>query len=114
MTDTQVAQALRLQLRYGGFCPIPLYGKEPPRYGKNNNRKGLRQWEQLHDVSSEQIELWSKTWPDANNTGCLCRHMPTLDLDILMQDAVRALVDHVREHYEEGGHILPRIGLPPK
>ena len=40
--------------------------------------------------------------------------MPTLDLDILSEDAVRALVDHVREHYEEGGHILPRIGRPPK
>ena len=40
--------------------------------------------------------------------------MPTLDLDILSEDAVRALVDHVREHYEESGHILPRIGKPPK
>ena len=40
--------------------------------------------------------------------------MPTLDLDILSEDAVRALVDHVREHYEESGYILPRIGKPPK
>jgi hypothetical protein len=41
MTD---AQALRHQLRAAGFCPIPLYGKTPPIYGKNNNRKGLKRW----------------------------------------------------------------------
>jgi hypothetical protein len=111
MTD---AQALRHQLRNAGYAPIPLYGKEPPRYGKNNSKKGLRQWEELHDVNAEQIDLWTKTWPDADNTGCLCRFMPTLDLDILNADAVRTLEDHVREHYEESGHILPRIGLPPK
>jgi hypothetical protein len=114
MTDAQDAQARRHQLRNGGFYPIPLYGKEPPIYGKNNKRKGLERWEELGDVTAEQIDLWTKIWPDAINTGCLCRFMPTLDLDILSEDAVRALVEHVREHYEESGYILPRIGLPPK
>jgi hypothetical protein len=111
MTD---AQALRHQLRTAGYCPIPLYGKEPPIYGKNNKRKGLAGWEKLRDVTAEQIDLWATMWPDAINTGLLTFRMPTLDLDILNEDAVRALEDHVREHYEESGHILPRIGLPPK
>ena len=110
MTNAQDAQARRHQLRNAGFCPIPLYGKEPPIYGTNNKTKGLKRWQELHDVNAEQIDLWTKIWPDAINTGCLCRFMPTLDLDILSEDAVRALVDHVREHYEESGHILPRIG----
>jgi hypothetical protein len=111
MTD---AQALRHQLRNAGYSPIPLYGKEPPRYGKNNSKKGLRQWEELHDVTAEQIDLWTKIWPDAINTGVLTFRMPTLDIDILNEDAVRTIEDHVREHYEENGHILPRIGRPPK
>ena len=33
--------ALRLTLLRGGYLPIPLYGKVPPAYGKNNKRKGL-------------------------------------------------------------------------
>jgi hypothetical protein len=111
MTD---AQALRHQLRNAGYCPIPLYGKEPPIYGKNNKRKGLSGWEKLHDVTAEQIDLWTTMWPDAINTGLLTFRMPTLDLDILNEDAVRTLEDHVREHYEESGYILPRIGLHPK
>ena len=65
MTD---AQALRHQLRNAGYCPIPLYGKEPPIYGKNNKRKGLSGWEKLHDVTAEQIDLWTTMWPDATLT----------------------------------------------
>jgi hypothetical protein len=111
MTD---AQALRHRLRENGYCPLPLYGKAPPQYGKNNNRKGLRQWQQLQDITAEMIDMWSKTWPDAVNTGCLTRLMPTLDVDILDAKAVHAVEDYVREHYEERGYILPRIGKPPK
>jgi len=40
--------------------------------------------------------------------------MPVLDIDILNEEAARALEDHVREHYEERGYILVRIGKPPK
>jgi hypothetical protein len=111
MTDVR---ALRHQLRAASFCPIPLYGKSPPEYGKNNSKKGLRAWQLLHEVTAEQIELWAKTWPDANNTGCLTRHMPTLDADILDPDAATAIEAVVRERYEEAGNILIRIGLPPK
>src|SRR6516165_10215897 len=107
-------RALRHRLRATGYCPIPLYGKEPPAYGKNNNRRGLPRWQDLHEVTPEQIDMWARTWPEAFNTGVLTRLMPTLDLDILNEDAVGTIEDHVREHYEERGYILVRIGLPPK
>jgi hypothetical protein len=105
---------LRLRLLELGYSPIPLFGKEPPIYGKNNQRKGLGNWQQLDGVTCKQIEMWSKTWPDATNTGALTRLMPTLDLDILNEAAARAIEDYVREHYEERGHILTRIGRLPK
>jgi RecA-family ATPase len=111
MNDTS---ARRHQLRAAGFCPIPLFGKTPPAYGKNNKRKGLGGWQQLQNVTPEQIDLWERTWPDAINTGVLTRLMPTLDLDILNEDAVRTIENHVRERYEERGYLLVRIGLPPK
>jgi AAA domain/Bifunctional DNA primase/polymerase, N-terminal/IclR helix-turn-helix domain len=105
---------LRLRLLELGYSPIPLFGKEPPIYGKNNQRKGLGNWQQLDGVTCKQIEMWSRTWPDATNTGALTRLMPTLDLDILNEAAARAVEDYVREHYEERGHILTRIGRLPK
>jgi Protein of unknown function (DUF3987)/Bifunctional DNA primase/polymerase, N-terminal len=103
----------RRRLIATGYPVIPLYGKVPPNK-KNNKRKSLTGWEQLGDVTDEMLVMWSKTWPDAQNTGILTRTMPTLDLDILNEEAVRALEDHVREHYEERGPILVRIGKPPK
>ena len=56
MTD---AQTLRHQLREAGYCPIPLYGKEPPIYGKNTKSGGLKRWQMLHDVTPEQIDMWT-------------------------------------------------------
>src|SRR5262245_34352123 len=58
--------------------------------------------------------MWSRTWPDARNTGCLTRLMPALDLDILNEAAVLTIEDHVRERFEERGHVLVRVGRPPK
>ena len=97
-----------------GYSPIPLYGKTPPVYGKNNKRKGLDGWQNLQEVTREQIEMWSLTWPDAYNTGVLTRHVPVLDLDILNEEAARAVEDHVCGHYAERGCPLTRIGKPPK
>ena len=111
MTD---AQTLRHQLRDGGFTPLPLFGKSPPIFGKNNRRKGLTGWQKLENVTDEMIDMWSKMWPDAHNTGVLTRTMPTLDVDLLNANAVRTIENHVREHYEERGYILHRIGKPPK
>jgi hypothetical protein len=112
------AQTLRHQLRTAGYCPIPLYGKEPPIYNakkKNNrHRRGLGEWQLLTDVTAEQIDMWGKTWPDADNTGVLTFNMPVVDIDILHEEAAHAVEDHVRERFEERGYILVRIGKPPK
>ena len=113
MTAQEVT-ALRVTLLRAGYAPIPLYGKVPPAYGKNNARKGLGQWQTLEDVSDDQIEMWARTWPDAINTGILTRAVPTLDADILNEDAAVAIEDMVRERFEEAGHVLVRIGRPPK
>jgi hypothetical protein len=61
----------RQQLRARGYMPIPLFGKQPPEYGKNNQRGGLAGWSKLTDVSHEQINMWSRVWPTATNTGAL-------------------------------------------
>src|SRR3974390_2889338 len=84
------ASILRHQLRAGGYCPIPLFGKAPPVYGTNNKRKGLSGWQELHEVTPEQIDMWERTWPAALNTGVLTKSMPTLDIDILNPEAVEA------------------------
>jgi hypothetical protein len=110
MTPTELRHALRA----AGYCPIPLFGKEPPVYRTNNKRAGLSGWQNLIDVTREQIDVWGKTWPDATNTGCLTRLMPALDLDLLNEDAVRTIEERVREQFEERGHVLVRIGKPPK
>jgi hypothetical protein len=104
----------RQRLCAAGYVPIPLFGKEPPIYGKNNKRKGFDGWQQTSDVTLAMLRMWEKTWPDAINTGILTRLIPTLDLDILNEDAARALEDAVRERYEERGPVLVRIGKPPK
>src|SRR5262249_22492 len=107
------AQALRHQLRAAGFCSIPLYGKEPPTVKNNNKRKPMNGWQTLQEVTPEMINMWSKVWPDSDNTGVLTFNMPTLDADILNEGAARAIEDYVRERFEERGYILVRIGKPP-
>ena len=54
--------------------------------------------------------MWTRTWPDAVNTGVLTRTTPTFDADILNEDAARAIEDLVRERYEEGGRVLRASG----
>jgi hypothetical protein len=105
---------LRLQLLRAGYTPLPLFGKVPPVYGKNNSKKGLKGWQNLDQVTPEMIAMWARTWPDAANTGALCRNMPALDLDLLIEPAAIAVEDLVRERYEELGFLLVRTGLPPK
>jgi hypothetical protein len=104
----------RITLCEKGFSPIPLFGKEPPAYGKNNQRKGLSNWQTLDGATREQIEMWGRTWPDALNTGVLTKHVPVLDVDILDEEAARAVEDLAREFHEEHGNVLVRIGQPPK
>jgi hypothetical protein len=94
----------RLQLRARGYMPIPLFGKIPP----------MKSWQELTVISREMIEMWSKVWPDAINTGILTRHTPTLDLDILNEKAVRACETLVDRDFGDRGRVLVRIGKAPK
>jgi Bifunctional DNA primase/polymerase, N-terminal len=94
----------RQQLRANGYMPLPLFGKAPP----------LKEWQKLTVISRDMITLWGKVWPDASNTGCLTRLMPTLDLDILGQDAAVAVEEFVSQSFIERGPILVRIGKAPK
>src|SRR5262249_42159562 len=106
MTD---AHTLRLQLLQAGYPVIPLFGKAPPQYGKNNSKKGLKGWQKIESVTPEMLDVWAKVWPTALNTGCLTRLMPTLDADLLDAAAAKACQEFVRERY---GYVLTRIGKP--
>jgi hypothetical protein len=87
-----------------GYVPIPVEGKVPLQ----------KEWQKTENVSREMLEMWTKTWPRANNTGILTKFTPTLDADILNEPAAIAIEDLVRERFEERGYILPRIGKAPK
>jgi hypothetical protein len=104
--------ALRLELVSRGYTPVPLFGKAPPTYRKN--RKGLGGWQNLTDVTQEQLVVWATTWPDATNTGILTNFTPAIDIDILNEAAARAAEDLVREKYEERGYVPVRVGRAPK
>jgi hypothetical protein len=107
MTDDALIAARterRLQLRAKGFLPIPLHGKVPP----------LKQWQTYTVISVDMIVLWGKVFPDAENTGCLTRYTPTLDLDILNEEGAIAVEDMIRQRFEERGYLLVRIGKAPK
>ena len=60
------------------------------------------------------LETWSLNCPRANNTGILTRLVPTLDLDLLQEDAAIAAENLVRERFDGLGSILCRIGRAPK
>lgn len=103
MTPTEI----RLALLQNGYDPIPLRGKRP------DMMKGW-QWQAIGHATPEQVAMWAKSFPDAVNTGVLAKLTCGLDLDVLNDKAVDAMVDHVRERYEEAGYVLPRIGKWPK
>jgi hypothetical protein len=108
------ATACRLALNHHGFTALPLYGKEPPQFGKNNARRGLAGWQLLSNVTSSQVHMWARVWPDATNTGILTAPTPALDLDLLNELAAIDAEELVRERFEGSGRILVRIGKPPK
>jgi hypothetical protein len=108
------AIAVRLALTHHGYTPLCLYGKSPPQFGKNNPRRGLAGWQHLANVTSSQIHMWARVWPDAVNTGILTAHTPALDLDILNELAAIDAEELVRERFEGNGRVLVRIGHAPK
>jgi putative DNA primase/helicase len=112
--DPVHVRELRRTLVAAGFTPIPLFGKAPPAFGKNGAKKGLGGWQRLEAVTPEQIDMWARDWPDAINTGILCKYTPALDLDLLNEQAAIAAEDLVRARFEEHGTVPVRIGRPPK
>jgi AAA domain-containing protein/bifunctional DNA primase/polymerase-like protein len=105
---------VRMALCSNGYTPVPLFGKEPPIYGKNNPRKGLDRWQELNNVNRSMCEMWSRLWPDAENTGILTARTPAFDADILNEEAAVAAEALIKERFEERGYCPVRIGLPPK
>ena len=103
-STAQEVLAVRWKLVCAGYTPVPNHGKRPP----------VKDWQNLQGVTHEQLRMWGLSWPDATNTGVLTRTVPTFDVDILNEDAARAVDDMVREHCEETGRLLMRIGRPPK
>jgi hypothetical protein len=106
------ATACRLALIHNGFTPIPLFGKEPPQFAKH--RRGLAGWQRLANVTSSQVHMWARVWPDAVNTGVLTATAPALDIDILNELAAIDAEELVRARFEQHGRIMVRIGLAPK
>jgi putative DNA primase/helicase len=103
MTPTEV----RLALLKGDYDPIPLRGKNP----------GLMEkwaWQKIGHANAEQVDLWAKSFPDATNTGALTLRMPTFDIDIEDADAAEAVEMLVLDRFGDHGHVLTRIGKPPK
>ena len=106
MIDRNAAPAadVRRALLQNGYSPLPCSGKAPP----------LKNWQQKFETNTAEIDLWSKTWPCATNTGILCRFTPCLDIDVLDAEAAGAVEDFVRERFEDAGYVLTRIGKAPK
>ncbi|MCA1469795.1 AAA family ATPase [Bradyrhizobium sp. IC3195] len=95
---------VRKKLRTAGFSPLPIVGKRPP----------MEKWETKHDVNVDEIMLWDQIYPSARSTGILTSLAPTLDIDILNEEAAEAVEDLVRKRYEDRGRVLVRIGRAPK
>jgi hypothetical protein len=93
----------RKKLRDAGYSPIPVIGKIPK----------LKGWQKKIAPNDNEIELWEKKFPNAN-TGLLTRQMPTLDVDILNQQAAEAVEQLVWKGFKDRGKILVRVGLAPK
>jgi hypothetical protein len=95
---------VRLQLHRCGYSPLPLVGKTPV----------FKNWPQRTDTSEREIERWEWLYPGATNTGVVTRTTPTLDLDIMNEEAVHAAEEMVRLKMKHRGAVLVRIGNWPK
>ncbi len=82
---------LRKKLSAAGYSPVPVSGKRPPMDG----------WQNKIETNNDEIELWSKLYPDAESTGLLTKYTPALDIDILDEEAAVAVENLVRERFDE-------------
>jgi hypothetical protein len=94
----------RARLAVNGYSPIPSKGKACYLTG----------WQAKIHTSADEIMEWSSLHPDWTNTGMLCANCPTLDIDILDEEAVDAAVTLVRERFGDRGKVMLRFGLRPK
>ena len=102
--DPTAIEAFRLQLRAGGFSPLPLNGK----------RALMEGWARLGDATEHEIRRWTRTRPAETNTGVLTRTSPAFDIDILDPEAAEAVERLARERFEESGVFPVRFGNLPK
>jgi hypothetical protein len=100
MSPTEV----RARLAVNGFTPVPCNGKAPV----------LKEWQKRTETSADDIDIWAKIFPDAQNTGVVTTSVPALDLDILDETAVDAAVALVQECFGERGKVMLRYGRRPK
>jgi hypothetical protein len=87
-----------------GYSPLPCHGKRP----------AMDAWQKRHDTNEREILLWDRVFPYDGNTGCLTRNAPTLDVDITDRAACRAVLDRIKERFQDGGLVLCRVGNTPK
>jgi putative DNA primase/helicase len=73
--------ALRVQLHRAGYIPIPCVGKIP----------AIKEWQKHTETNEREIELWSRVFWDATNTGVLTANTPCFDIDILDPKAAEAV-----------------------
>ena len=104
LRTSEAIAAYRKQLRRAGFSPLPLVGKKPVQ----------NEWQKFADPSENEIDLWPRIYPAAENTGVLTKFSPALDIDILDPDAAEAVERLVRDRYEEKGALMVRFGRSPK
>jgi hypothetical protein len=99
-TSTEV----RARLVQNDYVPIPVNGKAAVLDG----------WSKRTETSQGDLDIWAQLYAYAKNTGILCTHCPTLDIDVFDPDAVDAAVELVRTRFGERGRIMLRVGRRPK
>jgi Bifunctional DNA primase/polymerase, N-terminal len=96
--------AVRLALLRNGYLPIPCKGKVP---------EGA-EWQRRLQTNEREIGLWERVFPYAENTGCLTRTTPALDVDISDRNVCIVLLRRITERFDRHGAVLCRIGNPPR
>jgi hypothetical protein len=95
----ETATAVRLALHRRGYCPLPLQGGRPV----------LKDWQKHLQTNAEEIELWERMWPHAQDTGVLCSSTTFLTFSVRDPDVARAIEALISERFD-GHPVLTRYG----